>query len=287
MAVRFARAHRLFCLFRTVLLFAAIFSAMSFVGSRAMAWGLMKEMDGSFKYAHLVFPVYKNHQINYCITLSESDLSPRAGFTYKTINTEARIALREWLSAVSDLTGPVKLKRVHCQSPTVNLIIYLGAPQMGSMSTPSFSQADPYMRSHNYEYVSINTVGRYPLDDVSMPVIDFSKLIPSQMGLASALKFLINQKMSNKQIVKWAGLPSEDITEVYNNSFTFMLHEFGHAFGLCDTYKSSTNCDPNYSSTAHLSEQPPSVMQWDRPVYLYPDDIEGIRQLFKRFAPAN
>ena len=91
--------------------------------------------------------------------------------------------------------------------------------------------------------------------------------------------------MSDQQIVQWAGLPQDDIMEVYNNSFTFMLHEFGHAFGLCDTYVGSNNCDPNYSSPTDIAEQPPSVMRCDDPIYLYPDDIEGIRQLFKRFAP--
>ncbi len=259
----------------------------SLTGARAMAWGMLKEMDGPAKYGHLVFPVYKNHQINYCISLSESDISPRAGFTYKTINTEIKIALGEWLHAVSDITGPVTLRRVRCQSHFVNLIVYFGAPTL-SDSAPSFSAADPFMRSHNYEYVVINSVGRYPLNGISMPAIDFAKLIPPQLSLKSALEKLISQKMSDRQIVSWAGLPNrDDIMEVYNNSFTFMLHEFGHAFGLCDTYQGPHNCDPKYSSVPHTSEQPPSVMHCDRPVYLYPDDIAGIRALFRRFAPVN
>ena len=268
-----------------VITIAAFVASLGF-GSRAHAWGMLSELDVGFANAHLFRQVYKGHQINYCITLSEQDISPQAGFTYKTINTEARIALREWLNAVSDLTGDVNLQRVKCSSHFVNLVIYYGAPRSDDFH-PSFEQSNAFGRAHPYSYVSINTVKYYMLDGVSTPTIDFAKLLPPQMDLVTMLTWLIGQKMSDQQIVQWLGLPPDDIMKVYDNSFTFMLHEFGHAFGLCDTYAGPNNCDPNYSSPKDITEQPPSVMRCDRPVYLYPDDIEGIRQLFKRFAPAN
>ncbi len=53
-----------------------------------------------------------------------------------------------------------------------------------------------------------------------------------------------------------------------------LVHELGHAFGLGDTYEEQTySCMPG---------QPASVMCNANSAFLQPDDINGIREMFKR-----
>jgi hypothetical protein len=65
-------------------------------------------------------------------------------------------------------------------------------------------------------------------------------------------------------------------TDVSDKNFRVTLHEFGHAFGLRDTYSTSefNTCLPG---------QPDSVMcNTEDHDELQPDDIEGIREVYKR-----
>lgn len=64
----------------------------------------------------------------------------------------------------------------------------------------------------------------------------------------------------------------------YFASYNVLLHEFGHAFALSDTYQGgqSGNCQPG---------QPQAVMcntSFDAP---QPDDVQGIQSVFKRIFP--
>jgi hypothetical protein len=61
-----------------------------------------------------------------------------------------------------------------------------------------------------------------------------------------------------------------------------LTHEFGHAWGMCDQYENSSNCDAR-NATSHLATE--SVMgaaTVKEPVYLTDDDIAGIRALGAR-----
>lgn len=64
----------------------------------------------------------------------------------------------------------------------------------------------------------------------------------------------------------------------YFASYNVLLHEFGHAFALSDTYQNgqSGNCKPN---------QPQAVMCNTRFSELQTDDIAGVQEVFKRTFP--
>jgi hypothetical protein len=60
---------------------------------------------------------------------------------------------------------------------------------------------------------------------------------------------------------------------------TVVLHEFGHAFGLLDTYEGrGGTCKPN---------QPDSVMCFAKYPELMPDDIDGVRAVYKSIFGSN
>ncbi len=269
--------------------FGAIISATFFTGSHAMAWGMLKDLNGPLKYSFLVFPVYEKHQINYCIDLHRRS-AKLGGYTKKTINIETRFALRLWLNAVKDLTGPVKLHRQkYCYDQSLNLVITVGPavpPPAPQLFTNTFSYTYPHNWVRRYEHIVLNTQHRYLFKEQQILIIDFNNVVPSGFNLKSALEYVSSNQMSDKQIAKWSGKP---LINIYNTSFAALLLETGHAFGLCDTAALSfqpliTNCDPKWSSPSSILYQPASVMRSDLFYHLTPDDVTGIRKLFKRFA---
>lgn len=259
--------------------FALITAALLCSGSIAHAWGMLNDLVNN-EQAHLFTPVFKYHRITYCLSIR--DTPTEADYSFRSLNTEVRVALGEWLNAVSDLTGPVALKRVMtCASGLFNLKVDVGTPTVDD-NHPSFEQTVDANRP--FEYIGLNSTIHFYIGGQSIPIIDFQKLVPTGLDLETSLISLISQKDYAGQIIQWAGLSQNYILEAYDNSFTFILHELGHAFGLCDTYKGADNCDSNYSTTVDPTEQPYSVMKWDRPIFLEPDDVAGIRALFRRFA---
>lgn len=66
----------------------------------------------------------------------------------------------------------------------------------------------------------------------------------------------------------------------YFASYNVLLHEFGHAFALSDTYQNgqSGNCQPN---------QPQAVMCNTRFADLQTDDVAGVQEVFKRTFPGD
>ncbi|MBI2519621.1 MAG: hypothetical protein HYV97_04365 [Bdellovibrio sp.] len=74
-------------------------------------------------------------------------------------------------------------------------------------------------------------------------------------------------------------------------TFSVVVHEFGHVWGLCDQYALSgneTNCDPKFATInakKHIILHDEAIMSragWVSELYLSDDDITGIRQLAAR-----
>ena len=58
-----------------------------------------------------------------------------------------------------------------------------------------------------------------------------------------------------------------------------LTHEYGHVWGLCDQYESSTNCDPASSSSHRVEASIMGARGATQRLYLTDDDIEGVRAL--------
>ena len=77
-----------------------------------------------------------------------------------------------------------------------------------------------------------------------------------------------------------------DSTLVYLATYSTILHELGHTFGLCDLNQISinVNCDPLHLSVNLKDIQPKAKMNDANYFYLTEDDKEGIKSLFHRFS---
>ncbi|HSO34166.1 MAG TPA: hypothetical protein VLT33_16640 [Labilithrix sp.] len=58
-----------------------------------------------------------------------------------------------------------------------------------------------------------------------------------------------------------------------------LTHEYGHVWGLCDQYESSTNCDPTSSSSHRVEASIMGARSATQRLYLTDDDVQGIRVL--------
>ena len=69
----------------------------------------------------------------------------------------------------------------------------------------------------------------------------------------------------------------------FNSSFNILLHEMGHAFGLCDMYQPalSESCDMNHVSNPINASG--SVMREGGQLHLEQDDRDGVKSLFVRY----
>ena len=69
----------------------------------------------------------------------------------------------------------------------------------------------------------------------------------------------------------------------FNSSFVILLHEMGHAFGLCDMYglQLSEKCDKDHVSRPAIGSG--GVMREGGQLSLQQDDRDGVRSLFERY----
>ena len=94
-------------------------------------------------------------------------------------------------------------------------------------------------------------------------------------------------KMTVKAIYSGTAYSSYTIgTITYNvnnqNMMTYsvMLHEVGHAWGLCDQYQGVNNCNDNVQGHGNWNKENNSIMSYgNRFSSLQPDDIAGIRYI--------
>ncbi len=255
-------------------------------GSRANAWGMLRALNTKFMKSYLAYSIYKYHRINYCLDIE----SGSAGHFHKrTLDTEVKWALGQWLEVVRQYTGPVPLNSVQCASPNLNIMVYVG-PSTRDDFDPSYNDAHIHDLDEYFVKIVLNSDFRYRYDGSIYPVYDFAYVVRQFLNSGNfSLSFFLKEMYANKysfdEIAAWVapqwGADGKAI--LYYTSAHLLLHELGHSFGLCDTYDVTQNCDPNFSS--HWNNEPPSVMGMANYLYLSPDDIEGIRALFQRFAP--
>ncbi len=276
--------------------FGAIISATFFAGSRAMAWGMLPGLNTKWRRSFLIYPVLRHHWVNYCVTLKlpknkDGKVINPGHFSVQSISEQTRFALQLWLEAVRDLTGPVTVRQVACDDNNLNLEISI-EPSRPTFEQSNNSWAAVSLAENDFGYfyrTYLNEMGTYLMYWHSKllrePIYDFQylteKYLPG-LTLDHVMRYANAHEMTAGSFAEWLDTPKN---EIILSSYDALIHEIGHAFGLCDTNNSPQdyNCDPSHVSVASPADQPSSVMASSGYFYLTPDDIAGVRAVFRRF----
>lgn len=228
----------------------------------ALAWGHSPKADTS---ANLSFNAISQKRISYSI----SDSSGL--YNEKSLQLQLRSAIRLWLDGLTD-TRTIELKKLSCNK-TVDLKLFVSPDTNASNHYgPGFYESKNIQGKAN-AVIHMNSVF---MDNLTPhPVRDFLELFNKDVfNGENFLKSLIKEMHSHQSLSQKHNIPYDDL---YANTYSFLIHEVGHAFGLCDTGFSSS-CDAKFRS----SHQPDSIMKSGEYFYLTDDDKEGISNMRKR-----
>lgn len=255
------------------------------------AWGHLRDIDVEPRDArHLSFIVLARHEIDFCIAI---DPGERENYSAASLEAQTRMALDLWLAPVRPVVGEVAVRRLQCDDAQLNLKVDLGPdadnPHLsGHAFMQSDAAGDP---APAYEVVKLNTRYTSASDGAKSSLNDFAQVAHKVQGGRWSLEALMKRisletPMTVGEFSEWARIP---YGVAFNSTYPLILHELGHSFGLCDTYQNSSdagisNCSDEHASVSSAERQPFSIMQSWRVFYLTPDDRDGIRALFRRFA---
>lgn len=245
--------------------------------AQALAWGHQLDLrDPKLRPAYLAPIALLAHEIRFCVSI---DPSVASQFDSDSIHTQTQAVLQAWLNPAQQVraVSSVTLRAVDCKLNRFDLKVVLGPdqkyPQLGSYHDIFTDGA------RNYSVIHINTEYRTP---TKIAIVDYKSLmrLESHDELVASLDRLAqNQGFSSIDFAKYAGLEHDP---VFWSTFRILLHEVGHAFGLCDTLSSlsKTDCDPDFLTS--ISRQ--TVMSDSTYMSLTKDDEIGIVALFQRLA---
>ncbi len=267
--------------------FLKLFFVFSFLlshSSPAFAWGHLNSLrDSYWGPYHLIHSVLDSGSISYCIQVDVP------GFEMNALDAEVSAALRLWLAPLQEMGfSNITLQSVSCEGKDFDLKVQIGPDSTPNRTTAAF---ETFLKEgrHRYSFVQIrsNYIFYNQYKNKNWELVAFSSFAPSNQTLE---QFLNEVSVINPSTPKsLASQLKVDREAIYQSTYHHFLHEFGHAFGLCDLYASevSKNCDPKYMSVSADQVQPESIMNNAQFLYLTPDDIEGIKALATRFSDVN
>lgn len=245
----------------------------------AYSWAHFKSLRDPFlgkKY--LVAKVLNEQKINFCIDVSEAD-----AFNPENLAIQTEMALKVWLEPLKNIgISGISIKNVKCDHSELSLKVairsdktqYIAFEALEFFKNAKTSKQDAYPR------IIFNTAAkRKHLDTLEI-------LKPGELDFRNTLRRLTRRKIDSKQFgVNCLTNADTSIEEAkkkgYMSIFHLLVHEVGHAFGLCDTYEDRNEdlCDKEYTTRTHNE----SVMKDCTQSYLTKEDVEGITSLFLRF----
>jgi len=242
-----------------------IFSSLIISSLNCFAWGLLNNLrNEDIRRSTLYFKALNNKRIRYCV-----DIADRSAFKPKLIDVELRTALGIWLEAFE--LSPI-LEKVSCSNP-MDLVVEIG-PEVRYKNVGSYHAA-LIRKEHLTRYIKLNTDMEHTYDGKTSKIVDFASFYPAQTDLKSNLKGVSENRES---VISLSAKISEPPIVVYWSTYRILIHELGHAFGLCDTKENETafaECDKAWKSEI----QPPSVMRETSYFYLLPDDVKGVNMV--------
>ncbi len=241
------------------------------VSNNAFAWGHLKELKTPTAHQYLVFAALDWNEIRYCF---EIDRSVRPLFDESSVSLQLESSFRAWLAPVraQGLVGNVKFTRTACSDSRLNLRVEIG-PERDYPALGAYHVERP-----GYSLIKLNTDFRRRNNS---RILDFKSLM--ELGTSVQLVELLERlELSvGYSVQDFAEEARVDYVSMFWSTYRVLLHETGHAFGLCDTAKASVaqHCDPNFLTPVHEG----SVMSDSNFLSLTQDDEAGILRLFRRF----
>lgn len=261
----------------TVLIYASLL-----LGNLAFAYGFLPELRDRRGRGHLIFVIAKREPIRFCIKI---DASAKGLFSDESIEEQTRSALAMWINPLeSPYRRGVAAERIDCNSPLVNLVIDIGPDQSGS-TYPAEERVINDKNNRFYSLIKIRSNWVRVTNGHVSSVRDFGSFHPDYNNQPFPMKSFIaaaeDPRYPVVQIAGWAKVSAEDIRE---SSLAILIHEIGHAYGLCDTYpEGSLKCDLATLVPFDLGNQPDSVMKGNRELKLSEDDMSGFYALSMKY----
>lgn len=258
------------CSFRS-----ALVSLLLAIAPNAFGWGVLQQLGQEDGHVFLVHKVLDAQRIRYCMDLQDRRFHHRS----MALQTEASIKL--WMAPLKSMKVrmPV-LEEVSCSSQNVDLRVWVGEVTGHYKPYGAFMTIEGATPPARHVQITINTGWYHEADPQRLfPHRDFGER--TRFELQNLTRLIGSFQKSGIRRVddlsrKWGENPMIAIME----SYPILIHEMGHAFGLCDTYKGPhPNCDPARSYGGAHSD---SVMMSSLYFHLLPDDIAGIRTLFRQ-----
>lgn len=259
----------------------------------ALASGQLVDLSARQGRGHLIFPVLARQEIDYCIRVADA---VKADFSDASIDEQTKMGLSLWLAIAEEVIKQrVTVRRLTCDSPGVDLIVAVEAstkfPDLASFQQLTCNEKRCLSR------IILNTAYRDPKNTTAPAMLDFGLLAQQADASRSVVQLMDAGRVGRMTIYEFGAKEKVAGDKIAGSTYPLLIHELGHAFGLCDTYSIddtfSKRCDPLFTTTKTSSEQPLSIMK-DGGGYMYltPDDEDGLKRLFLRFssdgpAPAN
>lgn len=236
----------------------------------AHAWGHVDFIGTDWRNSTLTYALLSRNMIRYCV-----DVVHKNRFPPVHISLQVKEAIQVWLSATNSYKNALVLE-VPCRQKEADLVVQVGPEsEFTEMSGYQVPQLDG---NRYYSFVKLNSDYIYTEGKEQFRVIDFAQmipLIPPQMKVMEEIS--LRKKMN---VGDFSEKYKIHYQKAYLNTYKMLLHEIGHAFGLCDTEEELFQyCDMKFRT----QDRPPAVMNQADFFYLTADDKAGLDSLFERF----
>jgi hypothetical protein len=247
-------------------LLLAIVMALS--PSAALAWGFLPDIDApegeQMRESYLPYAVITQGAVTICLRNDRPDR-----FNDQSIKMQVEAVLGLWLDAAGESAS---VKWDACTDTDVDLVVNIVDVDEPFIAYASFEDVG----NRTLSSITFNTAfeGEPPERAVSE---DFVSLLPAGSQFPEVFKRITGAPTT---IGHFAAINNLSYMQVFLSSLPTLLHEMGHAFGLCDLYGEEIE----YCDKDHLTPVVGSSMMLDTngdSFNLAQDDIDGIRAVFK------
>jgi hypothetical protein len=268
--IRFLKCRREFLMFKRNL-FTVVGLCLLFA-SKGMAWGLL-DPTGYWRKATITYKLKQTNTITYAVSVANNDRIDE-----NSISIQAEVAMGLWLNAVPELENRnIRMIQVEKDSDPDLMIAVDFFGQKEKMVNKVDTGVGTHPSGKLFKRIRINLDFHLESNGSSSVEQDVKVLFRNDLGsLKENLIAVSSKKMTLRDIEK---INNVERNLAWFNTFTSLIHEIGHTFGLCDMYKENiATCNPDFISPNAC--QVPSVMR-EYYFFLQEDDIEGIRKAFE------
>jgi len=256
------------------------------------AWGLKNELKNSRALAaSLSAKAIKKSEISYCLKI---DPVAERTFVLSQMELEAQSALKLWSQSFANAGNKVAKIKLEPDCGLSDLVIHIGNKEAGDLSNGAYTQLQlakgPVEKVNSKDFILIK-INQDSVWNETRSLSGNRNGLYKFASFSSLTKYKKNMDLA--ALINWVSFLNPATVDqvsralgishgtVFWTTYRALLHEMGHAFGLCDTTKElfETQCDSKWSSGG---PQEPSLMLNSNFFYITQDDKLGLRQLRQR-----